>query len=367
MTASAGEVRLTIDLDEGPTEVVVGAGCLARLSALAAERLPRARRFHHVWDTHVAAIAGSGRWEVAFVPPKGSTSLVPTGEAAKERSVHLRLEDDLLDAGLTRDDAVIAVGGGAALDVAGFAAATVRRGIPWIAVPTSVVAQADAAVGGKTGVNHARGKNLVGTFHPPALVVADARTLPTLQGRDRVAGMAEIWKAGVVGDAALVEAVASSGLPSSEAEWVDRVARALAVKARLVERDLRDRGPRRALNYGHTVGHALEALGGFRSLRHGEAIAIGMGVAAEVARRRGRLDAGFVERQDAVLGRLGLPTRVPEGTLARRVLEAMRADKKRRPGDRHTMVLPRRPGEVEVVEDVTDEEVSAALDSRRAE
>jgi 3-dehydroquinate synthetase len=358
------EARLRVDLPDRPTDVVVGSGCLARFSELVAARLPRARRFHHVWDTHVAAIAGSGRWEVRFVPPKGSTSLVPAGEAAKERPVHLRLEDDFLDAALTRDDAVIAVGGGAALDVAGFAAATVRRGIPWVAVPTSVVAMADAAVGGKTGVNHPRGKNLVGTFHAPALVVADVKTLATLSTRDKTAGLAEVWKAGVVGDPALVDRL-DAGPPATDAAWVDTIARALAVKIRLVERDERDLGERRLLNYGHTVGHALEFLGGFKAHRHGEAIAIGMGVAAEVARRRGMVAPDLARAQDDVLSRLGLPVRVPATAITRRVLDAMRMDKKRRPGEPHTFVLPRRVGDAVVAEDVTDEEVSAALDARR--
>jgi 3-dehydroquinate synthase len=218
------DVHLRVDLAGRPTDVVVGVGVLARFSEHVARRCPDARRFHHVWDTHVAAIAGAGRWDVRFVAPKGQTSLVPTGEAAKDRPVHLRLEDDFLDAGLTRDDAIVAVGGGATLDVAGFAAATVLRGLPWIAVPTSVVGQADAAVGGKTGVNHPRGKNLIGTFHPPALVVADVLTLATLPTRDRIAGLAEVWKAGVVDDPLLVETLANEGMPTTDVGWVDAVA-----------------------------------------------------------------------------------------------------------------------------------------------
>jgi 3-dehydroquinate synthetase len=361
------DVHLRCDLAGRPTDVVVGVGCLARFADHVARRLPNARRFHHVWDTHVAAIAGSGRWDVRFVAPKGQSSLVPTGEAAKDRPVHLRLEDDFLDAGLTRDDAIVAVGGGATLDVAGFAAATVLRGIPWIAVPTSVVGQADAAVGGKTGVNHPRGKNLIGTFHPPALVVADVLTLATLPTRDRVAGVAEVWKAGVVDDALLVETLSNEGVPTTDVGWVDAVAGALAVKIALVQKDERDAGARRALNYGHTVGHALEALGGFRLLRHGEAVAIGMTVAAEMAVRRGICARDFADRQEAALGRLGLPTRVPATAIGRRLLDAVRSDKKRRPGVHHTMVLPQRVGRVTVVEDVTDDELLAAVDARRGE
>src|SRR5207244_10272782 len=150
-------------------------------------------------------------WPAAFAPDPEYTLQVPAGEASKTRGGHARLEAEVLAAGLTRDDVVVAVGGGAALDVAGYAAATARRGVPWAAVPTSVVAQADAAVGGKTAVNHALGKNLLGAFHPPALVVADVTTLWTLPMRDRIAGLAEVYKAGVVGDREILDALAECG------------------------------------------------------------------------------------------------------------------------------------------------------------
>ena len=357
----ARDVRLRVDLPGRVTDVVIGAGCLAALSQLVAERLPRAGRHLYVLDAGVADKAVRAQWPVAFEPNPEYVVTVPAGEAAKTREVHARLEDEILSAGLTRDDAVVAVGGGAALDVAGYAAATARRGIPWVAVPTSVVAQCDAAVGGKTAVNHAFGKNLLGTFHPPALVVADVTTLSTLPARDRIAGLAEMYKAGVVGDARLLRMLSARGATDDDAWWVDAVARSIAVKARLVEADERDEGVRRLLNFGHTVGHALETVIGPRGMRHGEAVAIGMGVAAEVARGRGYLGEAAVLQQDEALTRLGLPVRIPSRASLDRVVEVMGADKKRRAGTLHTMVLPRRRSGLVVCEDVSTAEIQAAL------
>ena len=358
------ERRLRVEVPGRPTDVVVGAGTLARLEVLVAERCPRARRRLYVVDAGVAPVDVLRRWPASWAPDPEMTVTVPAGEACKTREVHARLEDEVLEAGLTRDDVVVAVGGGAALDVAGYAAATARRGLPWVAVPTSVVAQADASVGGKTGVNHRRGKNLLGAFHPPALVVADVTTLRTLPPRDRTAGLAEVYKAGVVGDPALVEALAARGAPDDDAWWVDALTRAIAVKARLVEQDERDAGPRRLLNYGHTAGHALETALGNEAVRHGEAVAIGMGVAAEVARGRGMVTEAFLEAQDAALARLGLPVRIPGAASLDRVVEAIGQDQKRRAGSTHVFVLPASRGGLTVLEDVTTLEVQAALQSR---
>ncbi len=368
MTAAPTEVRLKVDLPGRATDVVVGAGLLARLPEWVGGALPRARRLLTVVDEGLASdeVAGAwpARWPEAWGKPAGALLAAPAGEAAKTRAVHERIEDAILARGLSRDDAVVAIGGGAVLDVAGYAAATVRRGIPWVAVPTSVVAQVDAAVGGKTAINHARGKNLLGTFHPPSLVVVDVATLSTLPSRDRIAGLAEVWKTGVVGDPELLVALDAYGGAGHLAWWADVVARSLAVKARLVEADERDRAERRLLNYGHTVGHALETALGNEAMRHGEGVAIGMGVAAEVARVRGLVPAGFLERQDAALARLGLPVRVPQAADPLLLLTIVAEDKKRRAGAAFTMVLPRAEGGLAVFEDVDEREIRVALAER---
>ncbi len=347
------------------TEVIVGIGVLGRLEALLDDLVPPGARRLVAVDAGIAPVSVHGRWAGEWRPDPETTIVVPAGEAAKTRAVHARLEDTILARGIGRDDVVIAVGGGAVLDVVGFAAATVGRGVPWVAVPTSVVGQVDAGLGGKTAINHRRGKNLLGAFHPPLLLVVDPTTLRTLPSRDRIAGLAEVYKSGVVGDERLLHVLARRGGVTDEAWWLDVVAGSLAVKARLVEADERDTGPRRLLNYGHTVGHALETTLGNHAVRHGEAVAIGMGVAAEIARARGLVDASFVDGQDAALERLGLPTRVPASVPARRLLLRIASDKKRRAGTLHTFVLPRRAGPPQVVEDVAEVEVKEALRLRR--
>jgi 3-dehydroquinate synthetase len=342
-----------------PTDVRVGAGLLPHLDAALSERLPRAARRLYVVDAGVADPTACGRWSPPWIPPPGALR-IPAGEACKTRETHAAIEDRILAEGITRDDVVVAVGGGAAIDVAGFASATARRGVPWAAVPTSVVAQADAAVGGKTAVNHARGKNLLGAFHPPVLVLADVGTLSTLPVRDRVAGLAEVYKAGVVGDAGLVDLLRRRTDPPDDAFRVEIVSRALAVKARLVEEDERDEGRRRLLNYGHTVGHALEACLGNGAVRHGEAIAIGMGVAARLAAARGLVPAAFATEQDGALRALGLPTEIPPAADRGALLSLLASDKKRRAGATHAMVLPRGIERLEVFEDVTTAEIESA-------
>lgn len=337
------------------TDIVVGSGLRHGLWTVLGERFPAAWRFGLVIDSRVAEL-----WpvDVPEAGPRAALVRAPAGEAAKTRRVLARIQDRLLD--LRREEPVVAIGGGALLDVAGFAAATVRRGLPWIAVPTTVVGMADASVGGKVAVNHVRGKNLLGTFHPPALVLADVDYLTTLGDRDCVAGLAEVYKAGRIGDSDLLEAL-RRGVPDSPSAWVEILARSVAVKARLVEADERDRGARRALNYGHTVGHALERLLGPEVMRHGEAIAIGMGVAARIARARGMVDDAEGERQNDDLKRLGLPTAPSARLDVEGLLDALALDKKRRPGIEHTFVLPCPGTGVTVVEDVGEEEITRAL------
>jgi 3-dehydroquinate synthase len=357
MTGVRPQVVERVVLAGAVTEVRTGLGLRETLGGALREAFPRAERIGLVVDERVAALwplgdLGRGREVVS--------AIAPAGEAAKTRAVHAALEDRLLE--LRREEPVVAVGGGAVLDVAGFAAATVRRGLPWVAVPTTVVAMADAAVGGKVAVNHPRGKNLLGTFHPPRLVLSDPAFLTTLPPRDRVAGLAEVYKAARVGDGellALLRAAEPEALPT-----VSVLARAVAVKARLVEADEQDRGPRRALNYGHTAGHALETRLGPERIRHGEAVAIGMGVAAALALARGLLGGEEVAAQDADLGRLGLPVRLPEGVAPEGLLAALAEDKKRRPGETHVFVLPTGAHGVVVAEDVTEAEVQRALAAR---
>ncbi|HXP13764.1 MAG TPA: 3-dehydroquinate synthase family protein, partial [Actinomycetes bacterium] len=279
---------------------------------------------------------------------------VPVGEEAKRLAVLAGLYERLAAVPTRRADPVVAVGGGATTDVAGFAAATWLRGVPLVNVPTTVLGMVDAAIGGKTGVDLDAGKNLVGAFHQPVAVVADLDTLAGLPAAEVRSGLAEVAKAGLAGDPALAEALARSAGPAVAADpdaLAPLVEGAVRVKAAVVAADEHeDLGEghvgRLALNYGHTLGHALERLAGYRGLRHGEAVALGMVFAARVAEAIGLARPGLADGHVRLLGALGLPVggvRLDPD----QVLAAMATDKKQLRGLR--LVLLRRPGQPEVV------------------
>jgi 3-dehydroquinate synthetase len=229
-------------------------------------------------------------------------------EEAKNLEAVSRIADAALAAGVRRDDALVAVGGGVVSDVAGFAAAILLRGIAWNAVPTTTGAMADAAIGGKTGVDHAAGKNLLGAFHPPRAVLVDPAAALTLPDRDFRAGLVEAFKAAWIGDsdlAARAEAGLERILERQEAPLLDLLAGAAIVKARIVSEDLREGDRRRLLNFGHTLGHAFEAAGGYRRLRHGEAVAWGIAAALELSRERSGFSEAHADRVRETLQRLG--------------------------------------------------------------
>lgn len=285
---------------------------------------------------------------------------VGPGESAKRLEQLAALYREAVHAGVDRHGLVVAVGGGATLDVAGFMAATYMRGVAWVGVPTTLLAQVDAGIGGKTGVNVPEAKNLVGAFHQPLAVLADLDALATLPAKELASGMAEVIKHGLVGDARLWERLArdeppsgAAGRPGAAAEMASVVARAAAVKALVVSEDPTERGRRIVLNFGHTTGHALEAAGGFARWSHGEAVAIGMVTAAMLSARLGLLrDPALVEQLRATLRRHGLPVDAgPRPPDAGRLWELMSADKKRQAG-RRRWVLLEAPGEAVVSEAV---------------
>lgn len=273
---------------------------------------------------------------------------VPAGEASKTRESWMALTDALLDAGCGRDTTIVALGGGVTGDLAGFVAATFLRGVPYVQVPTSLLAMVDSSIGGKTGVDTAAGKNLVGAFHRPAAVVADPAVLRTLPGEHLRAGMAEAVKHAVIADATLFDWIELHGAslladPGGPL-MTELIGRAVAIKARVVEADEREAGLRKVLNFGHTIGHAIEQLTGY-SLLHGHAIAIGMVVEARAAETVGIADPGTCGRIAALLSQLGLPVALPPGIDSERLLNATRADKKAREGAVE-YALPCRIGEM---------------------
>ena len=327
-------------------DVVVGSGLLGELPGL----LAGARR---VLVVHPRALRTTGEAIRADLLEQGYEAVlaeVPDGEDAKNSQVAAFCWGVLGQAGFTRSDAVVGVGGGSTTDLAGFVAATWLRGVRVIQVPTTLLAMVDAAVGGKTGVNTAEGKNLVGSFHPPGGVLCDLATLATLPRNDLVAGLAEVVKTGFIADPRILELVeADPGLATDPASPVLRelIERSIAVKARVVTEDLKESSLREILNYGHTFAHAVEQVERY-SWRHGAAVSVGLVFAAELARLAGRLDDATAERHAAVLKLVGLPTTYDADALPQ-LLETMKGDKKTRSGALRFVVLDAlgKPGRLE--------------------
>lgn len=292
---------------------------------------------------------------------------VPPGEASKSLESAGRVYEWLAAQGHARDSLMVALGGGVTGDLAGFVAATWMRGIPWVNCPTTIEAAVDAAVGGKTGVNLASGKNLVGTFHPPRLVLIDVDTFATLPERDFVAGMAEAVKHGVVRDGTLLDWLESNAgtLRSGDAKvLVELVCRNVRIKADVVAEDERETGGRdgigrAALNYGHTLGHALESYFGYE-LRHGECVGLGMLAAASIAAGRGVAAEDLRARLCRVLGLLGLPVATPREVSCENVAPFLARDKKSS-GGRTRFVLASEPGRLFWADDVRTDEIESAL------
>jgi len=325
--------------------VFIGHGILSALPDLL-PRLAPAPCYFLVTDRRVARL--HARRLLARLRSAGLAThllIVPAGERSKSRAQKSRLEDYMLAKGGGRDAAVLALGGGMIGDLAGFTAATYLRGIRFVTLPTTLVAMVDAALGGKTAVDHPRGKNLIGAFHHPSAMLADVAVLETLPERDYRSGLAEAVKTAVVGDETLFRRLehASEAILSRHPEALeDLVAACCRIKARIVRIDEREADLRSTLNFGHTLGHALEHLSRYR-LPHGEAVSIGMVLEARAAENAGILKRGDARRIEALLARFGLPVRAPTGWDARRVLAAARTDKKSRAGEIR-YALPERIG-----------------------
>jgi len=353
-------VRVTVPVPGRPYDVTIGAGLLPELGEHLPE-LPGATTAFVVSDRTVADLHHAVVAEA--IESRGLTSvllLVPEGEEAKSLQAYESLLRQLAGREAHRDDVILALGGGAVGDLAGFVASTYMRGLPLIQVPTTLTAQVDAAIGGKTAVNLPEGKNLVGTFTQPVAVLADVDALATLDERAFRSGLAEVAKYALTLDTDLLAMLERDPAPVARrdpAVLEDVIARCVAAKARIVAEDERDASARLVLNYGHTLGHALERLDSFRGRTHGEAVALGMVFAAALAESRG-LAAGLRERTARLLDPLGL---APHGDLPPTddVLLCLRLDKKYRDGVR--WVLLEDVGRPVVVEDVSVPEVAAVL------
>jgi 3-dehydroquinate synthase len=283
-----------------------------------------------------------------FDPKTVDTLTIPAGESNKTRETWARLTDQLLAKGYGRDSTIIALGGGVVGDLAGFVAATFMRGVPFVQIPTTLLAMIDASIGGKTAVDTPSGKNLVGAFHPPNAVFSDPQVLATLSLNEICSGFAEAIKHGVIADEPYLHAVASRAAELLETgrrksdSMLSLIVPSIQIKADIVSRDEREEGLRKVLNFGHTIGHAVELISGF-SLLHGEAVAIGMALESELAERVGLAQAGTAATVRESLKSAGLPTALPPGFRGDAVVEAMRSDKKGRSG-KLAFALPLRIG-----------------------
>jgi 3-dehydroquinate synthase len=328
----------------GAYPVTVEHGALERLDQAVREHLPD-RRSVMIADQTVLGLYRAERFGPAVW--QGETLTFPPGERSKTRETWSRLTDALLQRELGRDGGIIALGGGVAGDLAGFVAATYMRGLPYIQVPTTLLAMLDASVGGKTGVDTPQGKNLIGAFHPPVAVIADPGTLATLPEREYRGGLAEAVKHGMVADREYfkwMEREADRLLRREPAALEHLVGRSVEIKAEVVSGDEREAGRRAILNAGHTVAHALERATGYQ-LPHGEAVGLGLVAECELAARLGVAAPALRERVEALLARLGLPTRLPRPVPADAVLAAMASDKKNRAA-RIRFALPGALGEM---------------------
>ena len=313
-----------------PYEVVIGPGAQAELGSL----LAGTAKVAVIHAPPLAAVAGAAVETLQTAGVAAEALVVPDGEAAKSAAVAARLWDELGRLNLTRSDAVVGLGGGAVTDLAGFVAATWLRGVRIVQVPTSVLGMVDAAVGGKTGIDTAAGKNLVGAFHPPAGVLADTDVLAGLPEAEFRSGLAEVVKCGFIADGTILDLLTAD--PTGRRHLEELVERSVQVKADAVGQDLLDTGVREFLNYGHTLGHAIERLEDFR-WRHGEAVAVGLVFAAELGGQAGLLSRADVERHRTLVAAMGLPT-----TYAGdwdRLQDVMRRDKKARGASLRFVVL----------------------------
>ena len=300
---------------------------------------------------------------------QAGTAVLAPGEAAKTLAQAERLWNAMLRFGLDRGSVVVALGGGVVTDLAGFVAATYMRGIAWVAVPTSLLGQVDASVGGKTAVDHPACKNLIGAFHQPAAVLADVGALATLPEEELRTGLAEVVKHAMIRDAGLFDILESHTdalLMCDPVRLEEVIARSVRIKAEVVMADERESGLRRILNYGHTIGHAIESasLAAGAAMTHGRAVALGMVAEARLAERRGLVDAKVVERQRRLLARFGLPVALADLPDPDRLLDLLRHDKKAAAG-RLRFVLPTAVGAVTEADDVTDDEVREAIAALR--
>lgn len=357
--------RLNIDLSERSYEILIGSGLLSRVGELLSQTLkpsrivlvthPSLNRLYG--DKVTSGLKGQG-WDTDIIE-------IPEGETSKTLKQAEKIYDRLLDFKCDRKSVLVALGGGVIGDLVGFVAATYQRGIPFVQVPTTLLSQVDSSVGGKTAVNHPKGKNMIGAFYQPRLVIADLDTLHTLPANEFRAGLAEIIKYGVISDPALFEYLEKNTekiLKLDPQCLTHIIETSCAIKAGVVEKDERESYYRMILNFGHTLGHAIEALTGYSKFIHGEAVAIGMVHAAKLSHLLGKCSEEVPKRLRKLVEKFGLPADMPE-LESQSIIESLYHDKKTM-NQKIKFILVKEIGEIEIIEDMPESDILKVLPSK---
>ncbi len=366
MTENKSEKTITVELGNRSYDVRIGPGMLSQVGQAVAE-LGNVSQAIVISDSTVAAIYGQAVCD-SISSTDISVTLIqfPAGEANKTLATFSQLMDSLfaITPAIDRNSVIVALGGGVTGDMAGFVAATALRGLRWLQCPTTVLADVDASVGGKTAVDHAAGKNLIGSFHQPSGVLIDVDTLATLPELQLKSGLAECVKHGVIREVSLLDYIddnAAQILACDTAVMTEFLARNVAIKAGVVAADEQESGVRAYLNFGHTIGHAIESYLGLGEITHGDAVSLGMIAANQMSIARGMLSAEDAKRVAALLDKLGLP--ITRAALDTDKIWAIMQHDKKTIGGKVRMILARNLGEVDIYDDITEDQVAAAVRS----
>jgi 3-dehydroquinate synthase len=355
--------QIHVELGKNSYSIYIERGSLSRLGDILRKHSPISKLVL-VTNNVINSLYGDVvRDSLQSAGMKVETAEVPDGEEYKSLEWAGKLFDSFIEFRMTRHSGVIALGGGVVGDLAGFVAATFMRGIPLIQIPMSLIAQVDSSVGGKTAVNHPKGKNLIGAFHQPRLVLIDVDVLNTLPKREFVSGLAEVIKHGLIMDDELFKYMESnvSKILDLDLKSIEQiVSRSCKDKATIVEQDEKEHDIRAILNYGHTVGHSIEAVTNYRRFRHGEAVAVGMVVAARISVNMGILDEEYAVRQNRLLANYGLPTTLPDLDVDK-LMDIIHLDKKVKADSKPRFVLLKDIGKAVIVENVTDDQIRQAI------
>ena len=354
--------RLNIDLGERSYDILLGSGLLGKLGQYLS-RVVKPSRI--ILITHPSLFQIYGEKVLSGLKGQGWTAdliEVEEGETSKTLGQAEKIFDRLLDLKCDRKSVLIALGGGVIGDLVGFVAATFQRGIPFVQVPTTLLSQVDSSVGGKTAVNHPKGKNMIGAFYQPCMVVADLDTLQTLPEKEFRAGLAEIIKYGVISDASLFDYLEKNTekvlqLDKECLEYIIKTS--CSIKAEVVEKDERENHYRMILNFGHTIGHAIEALTSYSQFIHGEAVAIGMVYAAKLSQKLGKCQKEVPQRLDRLIKKCGLPADLPDLN-PKAIIESLYHDKKTM-NHKIKFILVKEIGVVEIIEDMPEDKIIAFL------